>query len=50
VPFFAQQPVCIVAMEACATAHDWGREIGALGHEVKLERVATYPIQDTQVT
>lgn len=36
VPFFAQQPVCIVAMEACATAHDWGREIGALGHEVKL--------------
>ncbi len=36
VPFFAQQPICIVAMEACATAHDWGREIGALGHEVKL--------------
>lgn len=23
-------------MEACATAHDWGRQIGALGHEVKL--------------
>jgi transposase len=23
-------------MEACATAHDWGRAIGALGHEVKL--------------
>ena len=23
-------------MEACATAHDWGREIGALGHTVKL--------------
>jgi transposase len=36
VPFFAQQPVCIVATEACATAHDWGRKIGALGHEVKL--------------
>ncbi|WP_425357854.1 hypothetical protein [Roseobacter litoralis] len=32
VPFFAQQPVCIVAMEACATTHDWAREIGALGH------------------
>lgn len=23
-------------MEACATAHDWGRQIRALGHEVKL--------------
>lgn len=23
-------------MEACAIAHDWGREIGALRHEVKL--------------
>ena len=36
VPFFTQQPNCIVAMEACATAHDWGRQIRALGHEVKL--------------
>ena len=35
-PFFARQPRCVVAMEACATAHDWGREIGALGHEIKL--------------
>ena len=35
-PFFAQQSHCTVAMEACATAHDWGRRIGALGHEVKL--------------
>ena len=35
-PFFAKQPRCIVAMEACATAHDWGREIGKLRHEVKL--------------
>ncbi len=23
-------------MEACASAHYWGREIGALGHEVRL--------------
>ena len=23
-------------MEACASAHYWGREIGKLGHEVKL--------------
>ena len=35
-PFLAEQPRCIVAMEACATAHDWGRQIRKLGHEVKL--------------
>ena len=29
-PFLASQPPCVVAMEACATAHDWGREIEAL--------------------
>jgi len=34
--FLAVQPRCTVAMEACATAHGWGREIGALGHEVRL--------------
>lgn len=27
---------CLIGMEACATAHHWAREIGALGHEVKL--------------
>ncbi|KSV80827.1 hypothetical protein N183_38610 [Sinorhizobium sp. Sb3] len=34
--FFAKLPSCIVAMEACASAHYWGREIGKLGHEVRL--------------
>jgi transposase len=34
--FFAQQPPCIVAMEACAGAHYWGRKLRALGHEVRL--------------
>lgn len=34
--FLARQPRCIVAMEACGGAHHWGREIGALGHEVRL--------------
>lgn len=34
--FFAAQPSCIVAMEACPGAHQWGREIGKLGHTVKL--------------
>jgi len=34
--FFTDLPKCIVAMEACATAHYWAREIGRLGHEVRL--------------
>ena len=34
--FLASQPECTVAMEACASAHYWGREIAALGHEVRL--------------
>ena len=34
--FLASQPGCAVAMEACASAHYWGREIMALGHEVRL--------------
>ena len=34
--FLASQPKCTVAMEACASAHFWGREIVALGHEVRL--------------
>lgn len=34
--FLQKQPHCTVAMEACATAHDWGRRIGAMGHEIML--------------
>jgi len=34
--FFAAQPPCLVAMEACASAHRWARTIGALGQTVKL--------------
>lgn len=34
--YLSQQPRCRVAMEACATAHYWGREIMKFGHEVKL--------------
>ena len=30
--FFAKLPRCVVAMEACATAHYWAREIEKLGH------------------
>lgn len=34
--FFAELPRCTVAMEACGGAHHWAREIGRLGHEVRL--------------
>lgn len=34
--FLASQPPCLVAMEACGSAHYWGREIGMLGHTVRL--------------
>ena len=34
--FLASQPRCLVAMEACASSHHWGREILGLGHPVKL--------------
>ena len=34
--FFSHLPPCLVAMEACGGAHFWGREIGKLGHEVRL--------------
>src|SRR5256885_7749643 len=33
---FSRLPRCVVGMEACATAHYWARELGALGHEVRL--------------
>jgi transposase len=36
VGFFAKLPRCLVGMEACATAHYWGRELSKLGHEVRL--------------
>ena len=34
--FLAALPRCVVAMEACASAHHWGREIVQLGHDVRL--------------
>jgi len=36
IEFFKALEPCLVGMEACATAHHWGRELMALGHEVKL--------------
>jgi transposase len=34
--FFAALSPCLVGMEACATAHYWGRELTKLGHQVRL--------------
>jgi Transposase and inactivated derivatives len=34
--FFSRIPRCVVGLEACATAHYWARELGVLGHEVRL--------------
>ncbi|MEI9426051.1 IS110 family transposase [Mesorhizobium sp. Cs1299R1N1] len=36
VKFFAAQPPALIGMEACGSAHHWGRTLSALGHEVKL--------------
>src|SRR3984957_17733581 len=36
IPFFAELPPCVVAMEACSSAHHWGRALIELGHEVRL--------------
>ncbi|MGQ4815609.1 IS110 family transposase [Agrobacterium vitis] len=34
--FLSEVDPCVVAMEACAGSHHWGREIAKLGHRVKL--------------
>ena len=34
--FFSKLLPCVVGIEACASSHFWAREIGALGHDVRL--------------
>ena len=34
--FLSEQPTCVVAMEACASSHYWGREFLKLGYDVRL--------------
>ena len=36
IKFLAEIPNCTIAMEACSTAHHWGREAEELGHTVRL--------------
>ena len=35
-PFLAKQAPSLIGMEACGSAHHWGRVLRALGHEVRL--------------
>ncbi len=34
--YFGELPQCLVGIEACPSAHHWGRELQALGHTVRL--------------
>src|SRR3954471_5313203 len=34
--YFGELPPCLVGIEACPSAHHWGRELQALGHQVRL--------------
>lgn len=34
--FFANLSPCLIGMEACASAHHWGRKLQAMGHTVRL--------------
>src|ERR1700687_2546909 len=34
--YFGELPPCLVGIEACPSAHHWGRELQGLGHTVRL--------------
>src|SRR6266478_9700598 len=34
--YFGELPQCLVGIEACPSAHHWGRELQGLGHTVRL--------------
>ena len=34
--FFGNLPPCVIGMEACASAHYWGRKLQSYGHTVRL--------------
>ncbi|MEL6682218.1 MAG: IS110 family transposase, partial [Pseudomonadota bacterium] len=35
-PFFEALPPCLIGIEACATAHNWARQLQGFGHDVRL--------------
>src|SRR5215213_5757827 len=38
IKFFEKLPPALVAIEACGSAHHWGRLLGSFGHDVRLIR------------
>ena len=38
--FFEALAPCMVGMEACGSAHHWGRTLRKFGHDVRLKRLA----------
>lgn len=34
--FFVNMPPCLIGMEACGSAHHWGRKLASMGHTVRL--------------
>ena len=36
IPFFSKLEPCLVGIEACHSSHFWGRELLAMGHDVRL--------------
>ena len=41
--FFASQPRCVVALEACGGAHHWARQLTALGGHPPAQAPAAPP-------
>jgi hypothetical protein len=41
--FFESLPRCVVGMEACGSAHHWGRQLRKMGHDVRLMPAAYGP-------
>lgn len=35
-PFLEALPPCLIGIEACATAHNWARQLLEYGHDVRL--------------
>lgn len=52
--FFAKQPACLVAMEACASAHHWSRAhrrpLGGLTDRLGISGVVLLPFHKRRFT
>jgi|GEM_PF-1152646 len=43
--FFEGRAPCLVGMEACGGAHEWARQLSAMGHKVKLHKRPNIELQ-----